>query len=327
MQASPKYRGLSRWLIKLAGSALMLGVLFWVLPRAAILDGLRRVPPLEFLAVLGMFLLSHVAAAAKWWLILDRPCTFVLALRAHFGGLAANLCLPGAVGGDAVRAAMVHGAMRDGPRLAAGAIADRIIDLLALALLSGMGFALLRHDGGGELLLLLKAGALLLALAVGICVILPLALPKLWDIAPRLPGRGFAMQLRGALAALGRRPGRLVLLLAASMLIQGTLVLLAYQLALAVGLTTPLGAWVFAWPLAKILAVLPISLGGLGLREATLAALLVPFGAIGAQVVAAGLVWQGVLFLTGGLGAIVVLLSRSSVKPETPPEAFIRTDR
>lgn len=327
MQRSQKSRQLNRWLIRVAGSVLLLGVLFWILPRAAILDGLRRVPPLEFLAVLGMFLLSHIAAAAKWWLILERPCAFALALRAHFGGLAANLCLPGAVGGDAVRAAMVHGAMRDGARLAAGAIADRVIDLLALALLSGLGLVLLRQGGSGNLLVLLKAAAVLLAVAVAICVLLPRVLPKLWDLAPRLPGRHFALRLLAALGDLGRKPGKLILLLGASCLIQGTLVLLAYQLALAVGLVLPLGAWVFAWPLAKILAILPISLGGLGLREATLAALLVPFGAVGAQVVAAGLIWQGVLFLTGGLGALVVLLSRSSVKPVTPPEVSLRTDR
>ena len=326
MSAPQKSHTMRRWMLRVAGSALMLAVLFWVLPHEAILDGLRRVPPLEFLAVLAMFLLSHVAAAAKWWLILERPCGFLLALRAHFGGLAANLCLPGALGGDAVRAAMVHGAMRDAPRLAAGAIVDRVIDLLALALLSGLGFALLRQDGG-NLVVLLQAGAVLLAAAVAICVLLPLLLPKLWDLAPRLPGRDFALRLRDALAALGRRPLRLVLLLGASALIQGTLVLLAYQLALAVGLTISLGAWVFAWPLAKILAVLPISLGGLGLREATLAALLVPFGAVGAQVVAAGLVWQGVLFLTGGLGALVVMLSRSSGKPKQRPDAYFRTDR
>ena len=39
------------------------------------------------------------------------------------------------------------------------------------------------------------------------------------------------------------------------------------------------GPWIFAWPLAKIIAVLPVSLNGLGLREATLAGFLAPFGA------------------------------------------------
>jgi glycosyltransferase 2 family protein len=35
----------------------------------------------------------------------------------------------------------------------------------------------------------------------------------------------------------------------------------------------------FAWPLAKIAAVVPITQGGIGVREAALVVLLAPFGA------------------------------------------------
>ena len=54
---------------------------------------------------------------------------------------------------------------------------------------------------------------------------------------------------------------------------------------------------------------MPVSLNGLGLREATLAALLDPFGADPSVIVAAGLMWQAVLFAAGGLGALVLALS------------------
>ena len=309
MAKGKKGRGMQRWLLRLAGSAVLLGLLFWLLPWEAIVKGLSRVPPLLFAGVFVAFLLSHVAAAAKWWLILGRPCAFPIALRAHFGGLAANLCLPGAVGGDAVRATMVHGAMRDAPRLAAGAVADRVIDTLALALLSGFGVLMMGH-GGVNLALLLKAAGVLVLLAILLGGVVPAVLPRLWDLFPRLRGRSFALEMRFAFGQLARKPGFLLVVLVLSFLIQGVLVWLAYVLALATGVAVAAGAWVFAWPLAKILSILPISLGGLGLREATLAALLVPFGAVAAEVVAAGLAWQAVLFLTGGLGALVVLLSR-----------------
>jgi uncharacterized membrane protein YbhN (UPF0104 family) len=84
-------------------------------------------------------------------------------------------------------------------------------------------------------------------------------------------------------------------------------VLLAYLAIRHAAAPPGLAAWVFAWPLAKIIAILPVSLNGLGLREGTLAALLVPFGAQAAQVVAAGLVWQGVLFAAGLLGGLLYL--------------------
>ncbi len=78
------------------------------------------------------------------------------------------------------------------------------------------------------------------------------------------------------------------------------------------GVIAPTAAWFFAWSTSKLLAVLPISVGGLGVREASLAALLAPFGAAPARVVAVGLLWQSILFTSGLLGGLfMMVLSRS----------------
>jgi uncharacterized membrane protein YbhN (UPF0104 family) len=76
-----------------------------------------------------------------------------------------------------------------------------------------------------------------------------------------------------------------------------------------------LRVWLFAWPLAKLAAVLPLTQGGMGVREAALVALLTPFGAPGALVLAAGLVWEGVI-IAGGLlsGAIALILRQTSTQ-------------
>lgn len=300
-------------MLRAGGSALLLALLFWFVPWKDVADGFARVPLTLFLVVWLLFLAGHVAASAKWWTLLDRAFAFPLALRAHFAGLAANLCLPGVAGGDAVRAGLAHTAMRDGPRLAAGAVADRLIDMLALACLALVGVLMLRESGSGATIAIQAVG-LTLAILAAVVFALPWLVERFWTLFPALPGRDFAARTATAFKALGRRPGLLLLTFGASMAIQGLFILLAVQLAEAVGVDLPLGAWVFAWPMAKIVAVLPISLGGLGLREASLAALLTPFGAEAAQVVAAGLVWQAVLFLTGALGASVLLISGIGLK-------------
>ena len=78
------------------------------------------------------------------------------------------------------------------------------------------------------------------------------------------------------------------------------------------GLVLPLRVWLFAWPLAKLAAVLPLTQGGIGVREAALVALLAPFGAPGPLVLAAGLIWEGII-IAGGLiaGATAFLLRRA----------------
>jgi uncharacterized membrane protein YbhN (UPF0104 family) len=62
----------------------------------------------------------------------------------------------------------------------------------------------------------------------------------------------------------------------------------------------------FAYPLAKLVALAPLTQGGIGVREAALAVLLVPFGAAPVRTVAAGLVWETVVITAGllaGAGA------------------------
>jgi uncharacterized membrane protein YbhN (UPF0104 family) len=312
----------AKWGLRAAGSVVALGLIFWLVPREALLAGVRSVSLPLFLGVLAAFLGGHVANALKWWLLLDRRLPFARAVRAHFAGLAANLCLPGAVGGDAVRAGLAHLDMRDGPRLAAGAVADRLIDLIGMACLSLTGLMLLRGEGRGfalaaEIGLVLVAGLALLVYG------LPRLVRILWTRFPGLPARSLALRSADAFAGLGQRPGTVLAALALSLSIQALFVWLSAMLGHAAGVDIPFGAWLFAWPLAKIVAVLPISLNGLGVRESSLAALLAPFGAGAAGVIASGLVWQAVIFSAGALGALVLFLSGGRIA--APPKVIRET--
>ena len=96
-----------------------------------------------------------------------------------------------------------------------------------------------------------------------------------------------------------------------AVLLQSSLVLLQAWLGEVSGFQLALALWFFAWPLAKLSAIVPISLGGLGVRETALVALLVPFGAKAADVVGVGLVFEVIVF-GGGLvsGLIVLVISR-----------------
>ncbi len=88
---------------------------------------------------------------------------------------------------------------------------------------------------------------------------------------------------------------------------------------MACGLVLPLRLWLFAWPLAKLAALLPLTQGGIGVREAALVALLTPFGAASHLVLAAGLVWESVI-IAGGLlsgGAAFLLRRAASSRPGT----------
>jgi len=78
--------------------------------------------------------------------------------------------------------------------------------------------------------------------------------------------------------------------------------------------------WLFAWPLAKLSALVPITQGGIGVREAVLVSLLAPFGAPPAFTAAVGLLFEAIV-ISGGLiaGLIALLMGHFSSAPTKPP--------
>ena len=182
-----------------------------------------------------------------------------------------------------------------------GSVADRLIDIAGLALLVGGGVVVAGAEltGWGAPL----AGLLgILLLGLGF-LLFPLVLRRpvaAWPARHRRRiGRGLV-----ALRHLARRPSPALLALALSLAMQAVFIVVSAWLGAAVGAEAPLWAWFIAWPLAKAAGMLPVSLGGLGVRDAALASLLVPFGVPAAVGLVASLAWQAVLIggaLVGGL--------------------------
>jgi len=322
-------RTLLQWLLRAAISALVLAILFSIVPIGQVWSDARRLPPTLWLFALGVFLLGHCAAAAKWRLLIGPGISFTHAFEAHLAGLAANLCLPGLAGGDVVRAGLVYTEAQDKPRLAVGSIADRLLDMFGLMVLAVAGamWSLPQREGVPPALLWV-----LVASAVALCAVFPASLLLDRRLRNALPeGRVARLAARGvaATAYLVRQPRRLFLCLAISMAVQATFVGINIALARAVQLEAPVGAWFFAWSTAKVIAILPISLGGLGVREAAMSRLLLPFGADPGEVIAIGLIWQTILYASGLIGALVQLAWRPTVeqaaRPASSPAAVERS--
>jgi uncharacterized protein (TIRG00374 family) len=292
------------WFLRLGVSALVLLVLFRVVPVERVWSEAQRLPPTLWIAALGLFLLGHAAATVKWRLLIGRGVSFPQAFQAHLAGLAANVCLPGLGGGDVVRAALVFRSAEDTSRLVVGSLADRLIDMLGLLIFALAGAFLAVRPGQSDLRQLswlLVAGILLVVVAFPASFLLERATQH---TTPRGRVGRALMHAVAAIAYLVRRPGRLVLCLGISMAIQATFIAINIAVAAAVQVAVPVAAWFFAWSTAKIIAVAPISLGGLGVREAVMASLLAPFGADAAQVIAIGLIWQTVLYASGLVGVL-----------------------
>lgn len=108
-----------------------------------------------------------------------------------------------------------------------------------------------------------------------------------------------------------KRPGAMMRALSMSLMVQITFIFLNVRLADACGLYLPFRVWLFAWPLAKLSTAVPITQAGIGVREAALAALLLPFGAPAVLAVASGLAWDAVVAVGAIAGGIFALVAGS----------------
>ena len=186
-----------------------------------------------------------------------------------------------------------------------GSLVDRITDFTSLALLAAIGAFLVPgalDERSRKIFFIVGAAGVVGATCAAIALTL-------------FPARRFSfrvrrrfVRLRRAWRSILRKPSAMVRALGMSLIVQVPFIFLNVQLAEACGLHLPYRVWLFAWPLAKLSAVVPVTQAGIGVREAALAALLLPFGAPAVLAVAAGLAWDAVVVggaIAGGIFALV----------------------
>ena len=308
----------ARW----AAALMILGILFYLLPVTPLRNALSRVPLTRFIAVLLIYLVALTGGITKWHTVVNSAgaqLSFAASAQCYTSGLFGALFLPSIIGGDVARLAVGISRSPGPAAVITGTVADRFLDVAAQLTLISMGLMLL--PGSLPVPLQVPAKHVLLSGIVGAAVLFGFAVAL---CRPLLRGRSIRFrrrlaQLRHAIRAVSRRPQRLLLGWLLGTSVQGTYVLLTALLGFTCGLDVPLRVWLFAWPLAKIAAVMPITQGGIGVREAALVVLLAPFGAPASQVLATGIVWEGVI-ITGGLlaGLTAFLLRRSPSHPSRP---------
>ena len=298
---------------KAAVSIGLLALLVWVLPWAQLEEAFRRLSLRVWLGLLAGFIAGHLLGVVKWRTVVNAgraKLGFRDAVMCYGAGLFTNLCLPTIVGGDILRLTMASKITRNPAAVALGGVTDRLSDILALGILLALGLLLSTDQlpglWGQVITVVVVVGAVLAMAGLPFVLQRPL---KSWPRKWRRPIGRLLVALRHS----WKTPSALATALTLSLAIQGGFVLLNVALGRAIGIDLDVSVWLIAWPAAKVAGLLPISLGGLAVREASLAALLLPFGVPAATGVAASLIWQTVL-IGGGLagGATWVALRPSN---------------
>lgn len=272
-------RGLILFLVKVAISGGLLWLLFsrvdvarlWAVARTASVSWLG--------GALALYLAMILASAWRWGLLLQAQRLVFRFSRLTGSFLVAtffNNFLPSNIGGDVIRIADTAPAAGSKTLATTVVLVDRAIGLLGLVLLAAIGATLapeLVDDGGGRVgpgMFWLGFGAALLVAAP--VLLLPQALPRLLQ-----PLRVFHPEwvderldrLGSALDRFRDAPATLFWCFAGAVLVQAILV--GFYLAIARSMAIPVGFSELAVivPISFLVQMLPVSVNGFGVREAT----------------------------------------------------------
>ncbi len=188
-----------------------------------------------------LFIISKVMAAFRTLLILNRygiPISGWDNLKLYWTGMFYNLFLPGGIGGDVYKTVVINNMHTNGIKISAGTVLmDRIGGVTALAVLALLfiPFTSLYDQYGW----VTYAGVPLAI--IGFISIILVFMPRLKGIAGKLLGWSFLVQIFQVLAVL--------------------LILGAFDI------ENDQPAYLFIFLVSSVAAMLPISVGGIGVRE------------------------------------------------------------
>ena len=313
--------------LRLAVSAGLLVVL-WVRLPAIDTDTLIPQWSLGNIGLLGLgvllLLTSYAFGAARWHHMLHLMGIRTergRVLRHTLAGQFVSVVLPGSVGGDVLRARRLAGELGDGSGVAASVALERLTGWAVLPLFTVIGFAInagLRHVGRASHLALLVAlvtwGLLGLLMFAG---------------GHRALGQRFGTAAQGwrravgtmhlGIASLRSQPREGLEVFLAGALHSLMQIAAAYMAARVLGIDEvgPTALLVF-YPAVGILQVLPIAVGGLGVREWALALFLSPLGVPTERAVALGLLLYALTVATSLSGAPAFALGIRKAKTPEP---------
>jgi hypothetical protein len=302
------------------------GLLSWLLSAtdlAAIGAALRSARPGWVLAAFGLHFVGLLISAVRWRLLLraqGAEVSLPFLSRSLLVGIFFNNFLPSTVGGDLMRARDTADHAGSGTGSLTTVLVERASGILVLGFFALAALLAGTLEGRGAAAAAAGVAALLGGFLVftGLLRPRPLARARL-VLERRLETAGGAVSSRllsGAerllrtLGAISAAPGTMRIVFLLAFLLQANVILHHWFVSRSLGLAVAPGAFLIIVPLATLLLLLPVSINGIGAREAVFAYLLGIYGVPLAQAVAFSWVLYGTILAQGILGGLVYALRR-----------------
>jgi uncharacterized membrane protein YbhN (UPF0104 family) len=288
--------------IKLAAGFALVAFLLWHYELRSTFQLVRRERPILFLATVALYVAGQVMSAFRWRLLAalnGLGGRFSDYLAYYFIGMFTNVFVPGLVAGDALRALYLgRRQQKIGPAFAS-VMADRGIGLLTLFWLAAVAALCTPR-------VQLPVSVLRWTLAAGAVSLFAYVTAPM--VAKWAGTNDRLNRLLAPIIPYLCRPFALTPAIGLSALLQLSLATCQYLLGIGLGLDIALSTFVLTVPITNVIASLPITINGLGMREAGYLVLLGMAGVSKAQAVALSILYFAAT-LAGGFTGVFAFLT------------------
>jgi uncharacterized membrane protein YbhN (UPF0104 family) len=310
--------------LKISVSLVLLAVLFSRIDVGRLWTTARNASPLWLGAALALYLVNVIASIWRWHLLLRAQHVTIARrslLETFLIACFFNNFLPSNIGGDVIRIRDTARPANSKTLAATVVLTDRVLGLMALVFVAAVGATAVGvvHPADAPIWpVWLWAGFLAAAAASAPAVLVPdgfgRLLRPLTVFHPEWVGDRIE-QLTGALGRFRDSPGALAGCFAGALFVQGTMVVFYFAVADALHLNVALSDLSVIVPISFVVQMLPVSVSGFGVREATFSFY---FTRIGQPIEAAllmSLVAQALIILFSLSGAALYISRTHRGKP------------
>jgi uncharacterized protein (TIRG00374 family) len=305
---------------KLVVSALLLTILFWRVDRPTVLRTIQALPLKVFLGCAALYTLGYLISTLRWQRLLlaegIRLPLWRLTL-VYFEAAFFNLFLPTLIGGDIVRGYTIYRITQGHDASIPSILVDRLSGFAAL-----VGIALIALGLASRQVRDPQVAVMILAVAVAFSAVIAVLLHD--RMKERASGllrivrlTRFQAKLQGMVEALQRYRGHRRALgqaIALSVLLQALIIVTYYLIGAGLNLGVPIAYFFLYVPLITFVAMLPVSVAGLGVREGGAVYFFAKVGVDTATALTMSLVWFSLTLVVSGLGGLVFLLNTHAAK-------------
>lgn len=302
-------------LLRIVISALLLFFLFRKVDAQSMFDIVKNANKLLLVTAFLIYFLNY-ALCIKRWEMLIKAVNIHLPLKriitSFSGGIFFSLFLPSTIGGDVVRSLDLAAHTKKPKEIIATVFLDRLSGYIGLVLLTllALVFGLKIIDDKSVFLSLeIIIGILVLALIV---LFNPYAYKKINKLLKSLGANkilGMITELHEEIHIFRNKRKVIVKNICISFLIQLITPLTYYLISLALGLKINLLYFFVFLPIIGAITLLPISIGGLGLRDATTVFFFAKVGVVKHMAFAMSLINFSFILFYGAIGGLIYVLT------------------